>query len=191
MRKLFTIAIVIIFCSNCFGQTDSFNKEEVVETINKKTVLYYNAQTWIAKSFGDYKSVVQFEEKESGKIILKGKVPLDITFHPDFRFIMVIEVKDNKYKYSISDVEIGWGNKGFSESYTYTDNISVKIDTLKNKINKYKGADSSKIEEPELKKLSAISELYQSLEKQQVGITVRIVGLIQKLKLEMTKNNNF
>lgn len=41
-----------------------------------KMLKYSNAKAWIAKTFGDYKSVVQLEDQESCKIILKGLLEL-------------------------------------------------------------------------------------------------------------------
>lgn len=53
--------------------TDRIEFSEIVEAVSlSKDQLFSNAQTWIANTFGDYKNVIQFEDKETGKLILKG-----------------------------------------------------------------------------------------------------------------------
>ena len=68
MKKTLIITLSLLISSYTFCQTpSSFDREEVVEVKNTKAKLYANAQTWIAKTFGDYKAVIQFEDKEQGR----------------------------------------------------------------------------------------------------------------------------
>src|SRR5665648_140097 len=79
--KNFLFFLLTLLCVNANGQTKRFpvNEngtvvyEEVVNCDLKKAALFSNAQKWIAKSFGDYKKVIQFEDIENGKLIFKGR----------------------------------------------------------------------------------------------------------------------
>lgn len=86
---------------------------EVVNINLQKENLYKNAQDWIAKTFGDYKSVIQFEDKENGKLILKGKSDMKYIarysiseYKEQLNYTITIECKDNKYRYKIQDLII-------------------------------------------------------------------------------------
>ena len=77
-----TLLIVVFLISSCLYAQD-FHKNingniefsEVIETTLKKNVLHSNAKEWVAKTFGDYKSVLQFEDngKSSVRCPLKPK----------------------------------------------------------------------------------------------------------------------
>lgn len=83
------------------------NEFEVVHTQLSKSEMWINAKKWISSSFKDYKHTVDMEDKESGTIIMK------FTFQGTSRWEFVnhiidatlkIDVRDNKYRYTFSDV---------------------------------------------------------------------------------------
>lgn len=91
---------------------------EVVNTSLTKDKLYYNAQDWIAKTFGDYKKVIQFEDKENGKLIMKGISNVDYiarndvsVFKESMDYTITIECKDNKFRYKIEDIIVNQNYK--------------------------------------------------------------------------------
>jgi hypothetical protein len=96
----------VIFENNSFSQ--------VFETTVPPATQYLNAKQWIAKTFGSYKAVVQFEDESAHKIILKGQViaPNDgiiteTTWYQDkvtYSFTMTIDIKNGKYRVKIEDV---------------------------------------------------------------------------------------
>jgi hypothetical protein len=115
MKKILPL-LLICLCLKVSAQTymlpiDSLSGKavyvDVVDTENSKDVLYRNAQTWIANSFGDYKSVVKLENKESGRIILQaiydrtekygGKDYVDYT--------MTIDCREKKYRAVIDELK--------------------------------------------------------------------------------------
>ncbi|MBV5281707.1 MAG: DUF4468 domain-containing protein [Paludibacter sp.] len=125
MKKTLFLLIVLATFIRVDAQSKKFpvdennqvKYEEVVLCNLNKTVLYSNAQKWIAKSFGDYKSVIQFEDAVNGKLIFKAKskvpytVPLgkgDISVgnSETINYTFTIECKDNKYRYTVDDITI-------------------------------------------------------------------------------------
>jgi len=80
---------------------------EVIEINNTKSKLYANAKEWIAKTFGDYKEVIQFEDANDGKLIMKGMSDVSSESNgskESLSFTITIECKDKKYRYRINDV---------------------------------------------------------------------------------------
>lgn len=80
---------------------------EVIEINNAKNKLYANAKEWIAKTFGDYKEVIQFEDANDGKLIMKGMSDVSSESNgsnESLSFTITIECKDKKYRYRINDV---------------------------------------------------------------------------------------
>jgi len=83
---------------------------EVVDINNfNKDLLFSNAKEWVATTFGDYKRVIQYEDKEEGKLILKGASDIPYiagSISERLEFTITIECKDEKYRYKISDIDI-------------------------------------------------------------------------------------
>lgn len=88
---------------------------------NTPSEKFSNAKSWIAKSFGDYKRVVQFEDVQKCKIVLKGKLPprhdmdtkrtipeklIIYYLNTQMEFTLSIESKDNKYRLKFEDIMI-------------------------------------------------------------------------------------
>ena len=120
MKKTLFLLIVLATFIRVDAQSKKFpvdennqvKYEEVVLCNLNKTVLYSNAQKWIAKSFGDYKSVIQFEDAINGKLIFKAKskVPytslsssLGIKNSEEILYTFTIDCKDGKYRYVIDN----------------------------------------------------------------------------------------
>ena len=80
---------------------------EVVEINIAKNKLYANAKEWVAKTFGDYKEVIQFEDANDGKLIMKGLSDVLSKSNgskESMSYTITIECKDKKYRYRINDV---------------------------------------------------------------------------------------
>ncbi len=80
---------------------------EVIEINNIKNKLYANAKDWVARTFGDYKEVIQFEDPNEGKLIMKGIS--NVSSKPngskeDISYTITIDCKDKKYRYRINDI---------------------------------------------------------------------------------------
>ena len=73
-----------------------------------------NARTWIAKTFGDYKSVLQFEDPDNHRIVIKGLSDLYSKRNFDTggseaysaKYTITFDFKDDRYRIAFDDVEI-------------------------------------------------------------------------------------
>ena len=64
--------------------------------------LYIRARSWVAKAFVNSQKVIQMEDKEAHKLILKGSGIISNRGHYFFCTI-TIQAKDGRYRYEISD----------------------------------------------------------------------------------------
>jgi hypothetical protein len=81
---------------------------EILESTSTKEILFKNAQTWVAKSYGDYKSVLQFEEKDAGKLIIKGTSSIKSKYSSRIKYTLELDIKDKKYRVNLSDMQISF-----------------------------------------------------------------------------------
>lgn len=67
--------------------------------------LYSRAYEWVAKNFNSAQSVIQMQDKESGKIIAKGVIKAFIKKYDSGynSFTLSLYLKDGKYKYDITN----------------------------------------------------------------------------------------
>jgi|GEM_PF-1601540 len=128
MKKIAAF-FVFLFINNLFLFSQIIIDGEVIDGSSFSKIYYnilpaktkhLNAKSWVAKTFGDYKSVVQFEDDENYKLIMKGKIPLvpiheesDLNGVPyvlhsdrDISFIITIDSRDDKYRVSIEDMTL-------------------------------------------------------------------------------------
>lgn len=107
-----TLTLILLMCSiTSFAQTGlneiklplQNSKVTYTEIINvdsaNKTELYTRAKDWIARSFKASKNVIQLDDKEDGRIALRGALD-DYT-----DFYLSLTLKDGKYRYELTDVE--------------------------------------------------------------------------------------
>lgn len=137
MKKFFLLFALVSISAISFGQLEQndlvFENNSysgVFETKVPPATQYLNAKQWIARTFGSYKDVVQFEDETAHKIILKGKVlaPNDGEINEakkiwyqdkvTYRFTMTIDIKKGKYRVKIEDVRANVETKA-----TSTDNL--------------------------------------------------------------------
>lgn len=75
---------------------------------------FLNAKQWLSRTFPDYKDIVQFEDAASGKIVIKGLLPVEyilddninVTYHPTLHFVFTIDVKQDRYRLKFDDMEV-------------------------------------------------------------------------------------
>ena len=79
-----------------------------------------NAKSWIARSFGDYSSVLQLEDKDNSRIIIKGGTPITYSvehleskynpttffFAEHYIFTMIFDFKDDRYRIRFERIAI-------------------------------------------------------------------------------------
>lgn len=127
MKKIATFC-VFLFINNLFlfsqviidGEAiDGSTFSKIYNNILPAKTKHLNAKSWVAKTFGDYKSVIQFEDNENYKLIIKGKILLPpihniyeepITWEQhsdrDISFIMTIDSRDEKYRVIIEEITL-------------------------------------------------------------------------------------
>lgn len=96
------------FPDNEYGESEF---TEVIECSLTKDVLFQNTKKWAVSTFYDYKEVLQFEEPELGRLIVKGIFKPETLENvinkesEEFRFTITFDFKDNKYRYKINGFE--------------------------------------------------------------------------------------
>jgi len=111
MKKVIIIAFVSFICLvPCFARPKELSPEEqviqkVIEVQKPKDELFLLSLDWISKTFRSAKAVVDFQDKEAGKIIGKASIPVTYNFGMvnDTFFNYTIEVKDNKARITIEN----------------------------------------------------------------------------------------
>lgn len=89
----------------------------VDDSTTTKDQLYSSAREWFARTFKSSQSVLQMDDKESGKLIGKGNLPIKGGMYlADGRvdFTISIYLKDGRYKYVITDFNHVSYKKGYS-----------------------------------------------------------------------------
>lgn len=101
---------VINFPLNEAGEIE-YTEVVQVDGVNAKE-LFVRAKEWLALTFVSSESVIDFEDKEAGKIIGNGILEVyrkrDMGISMDLginRFMMEIQVKDGRYKYKIYKIK--------------------------------------------------------------------------------------
>lgn len=197
------------FPMNDYGEIEF---SETVETNLSSKELFANAQEWIARIFGDYKSVIQFEDSENGKLVLKGSTPIDFTSatvkvdgvtgmstKERINYTLTIECKDGKYRYRLNDVFVIrtydiLGSIVHSKPISPLDNLS-KIAEYDNELKSLQAIDVSKLKKKKLEehnkkiedaiKHKTEKEIFYNLEYETLN------NLITSLKRAMSINNDF
>lgn len=167
----------------------------VVSNSITKPNLFSNAKTWITKSFLDYKNVIQFEDKESGKLVLTGSSfitsYIDKYGARDLNCTITIECKNSKYKYYISDIYMILADNSL---YPIEDRINW-IEKIKKESFLLKNIDQSTISKKDIKKnseLIAINEEYiLETDKSFSSMNDSFNRLCENLIKSMSINNDF
>ena len=79
------------------------------EVINYKGVesdkLYSALREWFAISFNDSESALQMDDKESGKLIAKGRTKIKVSgINIPHNFILKIYIREGRFKYIITNI---------------------------------------------------------------------------------------
>jgi hypothetical protein len=191
--KNFLFFLFTLLCVNANGQAKRFPVkengtvvyEEVVNCDLKKSALFSNAQKWIAKSFGDYKKVIQFEDVENGKLIFKGKSEveynrkagsdesLQVRESEIINYTFTIDCRENKYRYTIDniliDINQSWSILGEVSSDVIPNNApnkryeqiilsKFKLEALEKVTDSIKTINTSDFKKKDLKEFNLRSE---------------------------------
>ena len=115
MKKAFLLCVVAITAIGCASMSyQKLPPEELViqevyelEGMSQKE-LFEKSMTWMAKAFKSAQDVIQYQDKEAGKIIGKGFMVVGyLAGMPyDTYFTITLETKDNKARATIEDAYI-------------------------------------------------------------------------------------
>jgi len=91
----------------------------LVDSSLTKEMLYSSAREWITVSFKSANHVLQMEDKDAGKLICKGNFKSQgcgaviSKYNDRINFTLIIETKNGKYKYTVTDIEhiSGYGER--------------------------------------------------------------------------------
>lgn len=118
MKKLIIFFAFLPLLS--FGQSTYFPKDsitgdvmysQIVEIAKTKDQLFTDSKAWVSDAFNSYKGVVEIEDREAGKIVVKGQTdiprdgPLD---SKTLTFRVTIDSRDNKFRSVIDNVKTEW-----------------------------------------------------------------------------------
>ena len=123
MKSLTFLLIFFIASSIAFSQNSSFSLSKVIIADSmSKDQIFDKALIWCSQSFNDSKSAINVKERDGGIIAgkayytsdykiqkRKDSVFMSKTFAPHFvryHFDWLIEIKENKLKFSISNVKL-------------------------------------------------------------------------------------
>lgn len=91
------------------NSTGDLEFSEVITCSMPKDLLYNNAKNWAVNTFYDFKDVLQYEDKEAGKLIIKGVYKPEVQQNvlnkesEVFWFTIIFDFKDNKYRYKVGN----------------------------------------------------------------------------------------
>ena len=116
-----------ILLSICIGLSTSaqvLSKEDITITDNSfsyvyqtdvpLTKLFGKVNQWVARSFKDYKSVIQYEDKENYRLIMKGILLLDEGWADDLNVSLTFDCKEGKYRVMSDGILIKVNEKEFT-----------------------------------------------------------------------------
>ena len=215
--KSLMLSIFILLCIGLNAQDVKFpvNKTgeiefmEVVQSKYMKSDLFSNAKEWIAKTFKDYKNVIQFDDQTNGKIIIKGKTPVNFLGGQKniiakttevLEYTITIECKDKKYRYLIDNVSVEETRiciTGRKSTYNFTplEHLkSIKSQTLVLENWEKKSKDLTLPTEERTKASEAVITNNNFIQDYITFYTLEyaaIDNLIKSLKKSMNKSNSF
>lgn len=140
---LFTVVLFVFFCSKLSAQValeDIPLSSEMAFVFNSDKPIVQkmgSAKSWVAKIFGDYKAVLQFEDSDNRQLIIKGNAPLNtrsivsngITWTTRYtsHFTMTFDFKDDRYRIKIEDIQVHFSiDVGSKQNVIESDNSVEK-----------------------------------------------------------------
>jgi Domain of unknown function (DUF4468) with TBP-like fold len=122
MKKIIQVSMLLLFSVISKAQTDSINivlptkenrifYESIITTKDsvKKSKIYLATKEWVSKSFKESKSVIDFEDKEDGKIICKfhsKSKKYNVGDELEVSCTLDFTIKDNKYRVQLYNFDV-------------------------------------------------------------------------------------
>ena len=226
MKKIiFTLILLTTIFSNSHSQEaltkfktnakGELELSEVVNCSNSGKMLYSNAQEWITKSFGNYKSVIQLENIEALKLIMKSSMDIGFSYKSPtikaldtwykLNFVITIECKNNKFRYTISDIItehcnheecflLGESHAGTGSRLQHIEYLNNALEERKEKLIKLKEEDDESINEKEKEPDYLISFFEREIENHKEWLSKELIIILSigdSLKEAMCVDNDF
>lgn len=163
MKKMLLILFSILQIGTAFSQDsllgvmpvkngNGYYEKIVVIDSNSKADLYIKAKRWITNTYNSAEKVIDFDDKESGEIILKGIFTQKLTlamqnFDSKVYHQISIRMKDNKVKITAEIYKISYYvppsqyNSSTNVNLTINQFMELAYPNEKNKIKYLKKAD--------------------------------------------------
>lgn len=112
--KYISLSLSIIFIVSCAGTLTTaekdFEYQKVYEVAGGKDTLFTKSLQWLAQTYTDSKEVIEYEDKEAGKIIGRGAT--QVMYNPlaispimlNIRYSIKIDLKDNKARITFANI---------------------------------------------------------------------------------------
>jgi len=86
--------------------TGKYTKQEVVEADSMTMdAIFKKAIEWITLNYNSANDVIQLNDREDGKIILKGNFKTNLWWKEGWiKHTLILEFKDNKFRYTYTDL---------------------------------------------------------------------------------------
>ena len=121
MRRLITILLLLIAC-NTFGQNLEMTKDEfpiyqgvISMTGNESKQIYGLLKEWVAINYKSAKDVIQVDDPENGKLVLKGldkyliQASMGVLVENVCSHTIILETKPEKFRFTIEITEVTTG----------------------------------------------------------------------------------
>ena len=187
-RTILLFAILIPFFT--YGQNvvlDNFPTKDgkiyytevvTVDSTLSASDLYINAKRWMVSEFKSSKDVIQTDNKDLNIIIGKGffeKGHTSAIQNPKNWFVIKLEFKDGKYRYSIYDIK-----------YEFDMSFMSQHSHFEKRLDEWLLSPSKNVSESKQKKINDALNSYCR------EINEEFLNIIHSMKVEMTtKNNNW
>jgi hypothetical protein len=110
MKKFFISIILSSLFLSCMSSpaklpADQLIIQKIISSEKTKNQIFDSCMEWITKNFRSAKAVIQYQDKNEGKIICKGYtvIKYGMGIPADTYFTLSIEMKDNKARITFED----------------------------------------------------------------------------------------
>jgi len=108
--KLKILSVIALLVFGCAGSMSTLSNDIEIQRVieldgHKKDDLYINSMEWLSRTFKESKSVVDYQDKDAGKIIGNGAVShiYALIVNGYVLFSVKLEVKDGRSRITLSN----------------------------------------------------------------------------------------
>lgn len=205
-NQLLTALIITVFSNFSFAQrnllpvdstTNQVTYTEVINTSNSKKIIFANLKTWLSKTYSEYQWNSLDEDTESGRISLNGTTKITGVSTEILKLNIIVNYKDQKYRYIISEIQFGWKSASnpskvdyFSAETlvnSYKKGIKESVSLLVKSVETKDKAEEQRLENQR----KEIDKKTSMAAEEASAIDAKIKSLIVTLKATLNLNNDF